>query len=114
MPNLTTPAAAAQYEAALAYLTGRFRPTPESPGPVANWIVHNEIDHAWTWCNMGEQPTARLLDVYQRSLRMTDLLARRANPDARATISITHRSHGAWPTTPIPSTCSTRSPGTTP
>ena len=90
MPNLTTAETALQYEAALAYLTQRFRPAPESPGPVVNWIVHNEIDHAWTWCNMGEQPTARLLDVYQRSLRMTDLLARRANPDARAMISITH------------------------
>lgn len=90
MPNLTTPAAAAQYEAALAYLTRRFRPAPDSPGPVVNWIVHNEIDHAWTWCNMGEQPTARLLDTYQRSMRLTDLLARQANPEARAFISITH------------------------
>jgi hypothetical protein len=88
MPNFTTPEGVHAYRAALAFLAERYS-TRES-GVITNWILHNEVDFAWSWTNMGEQPMNVFMDHYVRSLRIAYYTARRFNPAAKVFISLTH------------------------
>ena len=87
MPNLTTEEAARHYRAAIHFLTSRYA----TPGlRISNWVIHNEIDQAGTWTNMGDQPLPRYLDAYTRSARLVYHTARQHDPFARVFISLTH------------------------
>ncbi|BCX47639.1 peptidase S8 and S53 subtilisin/kexin/sedolisin [Haloferula helveola] len=59
-------------------------------GRVHHWIVHNEVDAAWVWTNAGAIGAVSYMDLYQRSMRLTDLIVRQHDPNARAFISLTH------------------------
>lgn len=87
MPNLATPEGTHLYRAAIDLITRRFS-KPETR--VANWVIHNEIDQAGTWTNMGDQPLARYLETYARSTRITYHTARHYDPHARVFVSLTH------------------------
>ncbi|MEP4079381.1 DUF5722 domain-containing protein [Haloferula sp.] len=90
MPNLTNAEGAKLYAAGLDFLASRYA-DPESPhGLASNWIMHNEVDYAWTWSNMGMQPMALFMDTHVRSMRMAHLIARKHNPHARTFLSLTH------------------------
>ena len=87
MPNLATPEGAKYYRAAIQFLMERF----SQPGTrIANWVIHNEVDQAGTWTNMGAQPLARYLESYMRSARIVYHTARMFDPHARVFISLTH------------------------
>jgi hypothetical protein len=88
MPDLTTPEGAHAYRAALAFLAERY--AGGANGRITHWILHNEIDQAFTWTNMGEQPMDVVMDHYVRSMRIASLNARRFNPAAKVFISLTH------------------------
>jgi hypothetical protein len=88
MPNLTTPEGVHAYRAALAFLSERYAGGPH--GRITHWILHNEIDQAFTWTNMGKQPMEIIMDHYVRSMRLAYLSARRFNPSAKVFISLTH------------------------
>ncbi|MEC5125753.1 DUF5722 domain-containing protein [Verrucomicrobiales bacterium BCK34] len=87
MPNLATEAGAQLYRAAIHYLAETFS-KPEAR--VSNWVIHNEIDQAGTWTNMGDQPLARYLETYVRSMRTVFTTTRLFDPHARTFISLTH------------------------
>lgn len=87
IPNLAQPEGAAHYRAAIHLLSERFsRPATR----VSNWIIHNEIDQAGVWTNMGDQPLARYLETYMRSARLVYHTARLSDPHARVFVSLTH------------------------
>ena len=88
MPDLTTQEGAHAYRAALAFLAERYAGGPH--GRITHWILHNEIDQAFTWTNMGEQPMDVVMDHYVRSMRIASLSARQFNPAAKVFISLTH------------------------
>jgi hypothetical protein len=88
MPNLTTAEGVHAYRAALAFLAGRYK--GGGGGRITHWILHNEIDQAFAWTNMGEQPMDIVMDHYVRSMRLAYLSAREANPEAKVFISLTH------------------------
>ena len=92
IPNLATEDGAKFYRAAIHFLAERFS-RPEAR--VSNWIVHNEIDQAGTWTNMGDQPLARYLETYMRSARIVHHTTRLFDPHARVFVSLTH--HWAKP-----------------
>ncbi len=88
IPNLTREHGARFYRAALHLMAERWS---QKDGPrVSNWILHNEIDQAATWTNMGDQPLARYLETYLRSARLTHHTARLFDPHARVFVSLTH------------------------
>ncbi len=95
MPNLTTPAGVRIYRAALEFLARRY--DGGDHGLISNWILHNEVDYAWVWSNMGEQPMELFMDTHVRSMRMAYLLARQFNPHARVFLSLTHSWNKAGP-----------------
>ncbi len=90
MPDLTTPEGTELYRAVIHLLTERYTRENGEFGRVANWILHNEVNQAGTWTNMGEQPLPRYVQTYLRSCRHVYQSARRFDPHARVFISLTH------------------------
>lgn len=90
MPNLVTPEGCRAYAAALDFLAERYTREDARYGRVSNWIAHNEVDQAWTWTNMGEQPMPRLLEAYYRSMRLIHGTVSHYDQHARVFASFTH------------------------
>lgn len=87
MPNLAEAEGAAHYRAAIHLLAAKFtRPDCR----IINWILHNEIDQAGVWTNMGDQPLARYLESYVRSTRIVYHTMRLRDPHSRVFVSLTH------------------------
>ena len=78
------------YRAVIHLLTERYTRENGEFGRISNWILHNEVNQAGTWTNMGEQPLPRYVETYMRSCRMVYLSARRFDPHARVFLSLTH------------------------
>ena len=100
MPNLGVSDAAEKYSAAIRFLAHRYSGTAGF-GRVDHWIAHNEVDFAWQWTNMGEQPLALMMEHYHRSMRILSLHARDWNPHAEVFVSLTHHfepEHTDWKT----------------
>jgi hypothetical protein len=87
MPNLTTAKAFNLYAAALDHMAS----THCSGGMrISNWIMHNEVDFADEWTNMGSQPMLRYLDRYIKSMRICYNIVRQYDQNASILGSFTH------------------------
>lgn len=87
MPNLTTARAFNLYAAALEHMAS----THCTPGNrISHWIMHNEVDFANEWTNMGDQPMMRYLDRYIKSMRICYNIARQYDQNASVLGSYTH------------------------
>ncbi|MES2475300.1 MAG: DUF5722 domain-containing protein [Verrucomicrobiota bacterium] len=94
MPNVTSEEGISLYGAILNFMAERWSRPDGKYGRVHHWIIHNEVDAGWVWTNAGDKPASVYMDLYLRSMRLTDLIARQYDPHARAFISLTH--HWAW------------------
>ncbi|MCW1884519.1 DUF5722 domain-containing protein [Luteolibacter flavescens] len=90
MPNVTSPDGLALYGAILNLMAERWSRPDGKHGRVHHWIMHNEVDAGWVWTNAGEKSALDFMDLYQRSMRLMDLIARQYDPGSRAFISLTH------------------------
>ncbi len=90
MPNVTSAEGIAYYGAILNLLAERWSKNDGVHGRVHHWIMHNEVDFGWVWTNAGVKADLAYMDLYQRSVRLMDLIARQYDPNARAFISLTH------------------------
>ncbi|MBK1883556.1 hypothetical protein JIN85_14120 [Luteolibacter pohnpeiensis] len=90
MPNLTTKAGVHLYGAILDLMARRWIRDAAEHGRVHHWIMHNEVDAGWEWTNAGEKSAIEYLELYHRSMRMMDLIARQYDPHSRPLISLTH------------------------
>lgn len=90
MPDVTTEEGAALYGGILNLLAHRWCRADGKYGRVHHWIVHNEVDAAVVWTNAGPKTALEFMDLYQRSMRMVDLIARQYDPNSRAFITLTH------------------------
>ena len=90
MPNVTSAEGLALYGAVLNLMAERWSRPDGKYGRVHHWIMHNEVDAGWVWTNAGEKPDIVFMDLYQRSMRLMDLIARQYDPNSRAFISLTH------------------------
>lgn len=90
MPDLVSAGGTDLYRAVIHLLAERYTRENGEFGRISNWILHNEVDQAGTWTNMGEQPLARYLRTYLRSCRLVHQTTRRFDPHARVFISLTH------------------------
>lgn len=90
MPNVTSPEGISLYGAVLNLMAERWSRPDGKYGRVHHWIMHNEVDAGWVWTNAGEKTAIIYLDLYQRSMRLMDLIARQYDPNSRTFISLTH------------------------
>lgn len=89
MPNLTQEAPARLYAAAIRLLAERYNGS-RGFGRISQWILHNEMDQAGTWTNMGDQPLDRYLEAYMRSARIVHHTAQLFDRQSRVFLSLTH------------------------
>lgn len=94
MPNVTSEEGVSLYGAVLHLMAERWSRPDGKYGRVHHWIMHNEVDAGWVWTNAGEKPAIVYMDLYQRSMRLMDLIARQYDPHSRPFITLTH--HWAW------------------
>lgn len=90
MPNVTSEDGISLYGAILNLMAERWSRPDGKYGRVHHWIVHNEVDAGWVWTNAGDKPDLVYLDLYQRSMRLTDLITRQYDSNSRPFISLTH------------------------
>lgn len=90
MPAITSSEGIHYYGAILNLMAERWSRSDSVHGRVHHWIVHNEVDFGWVWTNAGKKSDIAYMDLYQRSMRMVDLIARQYDPHARAWITLTH------------------------
>jgi len=90
MPNVTSPDGLALYGAILNLMAERWSRPDGKHGRVHHWIMHNEVDAGRVWTNAGTKSAPDYMDLYQRSLRLMDLIARQYDPNSRAFVSLTH------------------------
>lgn len=100
MPNVTSEEGISLYGAILNLMAERWSRPDGKYGRVHHWIMHNEVDAGWVWTNAGAKPDIVFMDLYQRSMRLMDLIARQYDPNSRAFITLTHhwanKGHAQW------------------
>ncbi len=94
MPNVTSEEGLALYGAVVNFMAERWSRPDGKYGRVHHWIVHNEVDAGWVWTNAGDKPAVSFMDLYQRSMRLTWLIAAQYDPHSKPFITLTH--HWAW------------------
>ncbi|MCU0794933.1 MAG: DUF5722 domain-containing protein [Akkermansiaceae bacterium] len=90
LPDVTTEEGASLYGGILNLMAERWSRADGKYGRVHHWIVHNEVDAAVVWTNAGKKTAMEFMDLYVRSMRMVDLIARQYDPHAKAFITLTH------------------------
>ncbi len=90
MPNFTTDEGVELYGAILNLMAERWSKADGKHGRVHQWIMHNEVDAGWEWTNAGEKSDTAYMEIYHRSMRLMDLIARQYDPHSRPMISLTH------------------------
>jgi len=90
MPNVTSSEGISFYGAILNLMAERWSKADGPHGRVHHWIMHNEVDAGWIWTNAGEKADVVYMDLYQRSMRLMDLIGRQYDPNMRPFISLTH------------------------
>ncbi len=90
MPNVISDEGISLYGAILNLMAERWSRPDGKHGRVHHWIMHNEVDAGWVWTNAGEKEDTVYMDLYQRSMRLMDLIARQYDPHARPFITLTH------------------------
>lgn len=87
MPNMTTAKAFNLYAAALEHMASTHC---YSGKRISHWIMHNEVDFANEWTNMGSQPMLRYIDRYIKSMRICYNIVRQYDQNASVLASYTH------------------------
>ncbi len=90
MPDTTNPESLTAYLAALNYLAMRYSRADGLYGNIRRWIVHNEVDSGWIWCNSGKKDLGHYLEDYLRSLRSVWLTVKQYDANAKVYIPLTH------------------------
>ena len=93
MPNVTSEEGISLYGAILNLMAERWSRPDGKYGRVHHWIMHNEVDAGWIWTNAGDKPDIVFMDLYQRSMRLMDLIARQYDRNSRPFISLTQHWH---------------------
>lgn len=96
MPNITNMEGVHAYAAVIDMLASRY--TQPGNGRVHHWIMHNEVDMHTTWTNMGaSQPLTRLVDHYEKSMRLVSQIVCQYDQNAYVLPSFTSswtKTHG--------------------
>lgn len=91
MPNMTSIESTHCYAAALDFLASRYSREDLKFGRIHHWIIHNEVDAANVWTNMGlDRPMHVFLNAYHKSMRLCYNIARKYDTHSEVLASFTH------------------------
>ena len=89
MPDMTSPESLDCYAAAMDFLASRYSRPDKKYGRIHHWIMHNEVNMASEWSNMGDKSDYVFMDLYIKSMRLCYNIARCYNPHSEVFISVT-------------------------
>ena len=90
MPNLTTPEGIQYYAAVLDFIASRYSRPDKKYGRIHHYIIHNEVDAGWVWTNAGTKTDLVFMDLYHKSMRISQNIANKYNANSKVFISLTH------------------------
>lgn len=90
MPDVSSEAGLIAYAAGLDFLAQRYSCSDNQYGRIHHWIMHNEVNAGWIWTNAGDKTALLYMDLYHKSMRVAQLIARQYDPHSRAFISLEH------------------------
>ncbi|GGZ16675.1 hypothetical protein GCM10007049_06310 [Echinicola pacifica] len=90
MPNVTSAEGVQYYAAVIDFLADRYMRQDKKYGRINHWIVHNEVDAGWVWTNAGDKSALVFLDLYHKSMRIINNIAKSYNPNSKVFITLTH------------------------
>ncbi len=88
MPNMLSKEAVEAYAATMNFLCERY--STEEYGRIHNWIIHNEIQSGFYWTNAGKRNLETYMNLYERSMRLVQTIARQYDSNAKSLISLDH------------------------
>ena len=98
--NVVTEDGFAHYKAFVEFVADRYSRPDNKYGRVSGYIIGNEVDAQWIWCNAGEKTVEDYMQEYALAVRTAFYAARKQYSRARVYISLTH--HWTMPHTQNP------------
>lgn len=90
MPATDTEQGIRDYSFIINLLAKRYNGDNHSLGKIHHWIIHNEVNSGWVWTNAGNKSALRYMNLYVKSMRLVQTIARIYNPQAKTFISLDH------------------------
>ncbi len=88
--NTATADGAKHYRAAVEFLIDRYTQPDGRFGRALGYIIGNEVNSHWHWCNMGEVSMEEFTEEYLRAMRIAATAAAKICPTARVYMSLEH------------------------
>ena len=88
--NTVTPDGLRWFKACVEFLTDRYSQPHHPHGRAVNFIVGNEVNAHWYWCNLGEAPMEKFATDYLRTVRVCSTAVHKINANARVYLSLEH------------------------
>ncbi|HPD28547.1 MAG TPA: DUF5722 domain-containing protein [Phycisphaerae bacterium] len=88
--NTATADGLRHYRAAVEFLIDRYTQPDGRFGQALGYIIGNEVNSHWHWCNMGEVSMEEFTEDYLRAMRIAATAAEKICPTARVYMSLEH------------------------
>lgn len=88
--HVTSEAALSHYRACMEFLAERYMNPNQLYGRACGWIIGNEVNAPWIYCNCGEMEMSKFASEYQIALRSAFQAVRKYYAEARVYISLDH------------------------
>lgn len=88
--NTVTPEGRQWYSACMEFLAHRWSGTNQAHGRVVGYIMGNEVNSHWWWCNMGRVSWQAFADYYEDTVRLFHQAIRRQAGWPRVYLSFDH------------------------
>ena len=88
--HVTSETALSHYRACMEFLAERYMNPDRLYGRACGWIIGNEVNAPWIYCNCGEMEMLQFASEYQIALRSAFQAVRKYYAEARVYISLDH------------------------
>ena len=88
--NTVTAEGSNYFRATMEFLARRYSGADRAHGRAWNYIIGNEVNSHWFWCNMGRVPMREFADDYLRAVRMAHDAIKKYSLNARVYVSLEH------------------------
>lgn len=95
--NTATPEGYRHLKACMEFLSRRYSGAERPFGTVQNYIVGNEVNSHWFWCNMGRVSMEEFALDYLRAVRLFHTATRKYSDQARVYVSLEHHWNIRYP-----------------
>lgn len=88
--NVVTERGLKRYKAFIEFIAERYTRPDQKYGRACGFIIGNEVNSQWVWCNAGEKTVQEYVQEYSLALRTAFYAARKKYNNAKVYISLDH------------------------